>query len=136
MRNCNDCDAAPGDHHVAGCDVERCPRCGFQQISCDCIYVINGLNVFAMSETHPDIYATGPTPEMEAKWDAEWGSRRTKWTGEWPGAAECREYGFWSVGPPWVSVPEGTPDASADLNRLYTECQWDAEQQKMVLRKA
>jgi hypothetical protein len=33
---CHDCVAAHGQIHVEGCDVERCPKCGGQLISCDC----------------------------------------------------------------------------------------------------
>jgi hypothetical protein len=95
---------------------------------------VNGIDYNTMEEKHPEIYNNGPTPEMEEKWEREWDHRRTKWTGEWPGAGECREYGFWCVGPPWKSVPANTPGATEDLNRLYTECIWDPEQQKMVRR--
>ena len=35
-RNCHDCNCPPGAYHHVGCDVERCPRCGGQVISCDC----------------------------------------------------------------------------------------------------
>lgn len=31
---CHDCLAAFGELHVPGCDVERCPACGGQMISC------------------------------------------------------------------------------------------------------
>ncbi len=33
---CRECAAAPGQFHVPGCCLERCPRCGGQAISCGC----------------------------------------------------------------------------------------------------
>jgi len=35
---CGDCAAAKGQLHVPRCDVERCPACGGQVLSCDCEY--------------------------------------------------------------------------------------------------
>jgi hypothetical protein len=131
IRNCR-CGAKPGHLHNQGCGVEPCQRCGRQAISCDCIYVVCGMDPRTLEEDHPEIYSNGPTDEMYARWDREW-PRRVPWSGEYPGAAECRLYGFWCVGPPWKSVPEGTPDATEDLNRLLMTCRWDQQEQKYKL---
>lgn len=52
----------------------------------------------------------------------------TRWSGQWPGAAECLEYGLLCRPDPASS------DLLPDLNRLYTECDWDPARQRMVLR--
>jgi hypothetical protein len=33
---CHDCRVLKGEFHVPSCDVEECPVCGGQLISCDC----------------------------------------------------------------------------------------------------
>ena len=33
---CHDCGAVKGQIHIAGCDVEECPNCHEQALSCDC----------------------------------------------------------------------------------------------------
>jgi len=34
--NCGDCAVEKGQFHVPNCDIEECPNCGGQAISCDC----------------------------------------------------------------------------------------------------
>jgi hypothetical protein len=34
---CGDCGTKEGEYHHIGCDIEVCPKCGFQLITCDCL---------------------------------------------------------------------------------------------------
>jgi hypothetical protein len=108
MNNCPDCGARPGSRHQPDCDVERCPSCGGQRISCDC----------------PDHLKTP----------------RLAWTGEWPGEAECHEFGWYSRRIPgvvgWVPCGKDDPGAGPDLNRLHTEARWDRQAGRFVRRAA
>jgi hypothetical protein len=36
-RRCHDCNIAPGGNHHLHCDMEDCPRCGGQLLSCGCL---------------------------------------------------------------------------------------------------
>jgi hypothetical protein len=38
QKPCRDCGVIKAQFHVIDCDVERCPCCGRQSITCDCVY--------------------------------------------------------------------------------------------------
>lgn len=39
---CGDCGEPTGKNHLEGCDIERCPRCKGQLLSCNCHFVGGG----------------------------------------------------------------------------------------------
>ena|GEM_PF-3331946 len=67
-------------------------------------------------------------------------SNRVSWSGEWPGVAECREFGWYSKrnhgGVGYVPCDKEDPEASEDLNRLYEDesVEWSVEKQRWVLK--
>lgn len=74
IQKCHDCGITEGQYHLPGCDMERCPFCGGQLISCDCVYEILKLKDLSKygeetSNLPPKIYSEGLTPELEEKWD-------------------------------------------------------------------
>lgn len=129
-KKCHDCGVLPGDLHKLGCDVERCPYCGHQLISCDC----------------------------EGK-DAWIKKNRLPWTGLWPGEEEAIEFDLWCRWIPtpgfeenkekyglqeafrrlgsrgigrWQVCTKDTPGARPDLNRLHDVGIWDRKKKRFV----
>ena len=65
-RKCHDCNCKEGELHHPGCDMERCPFCGWQLIICGCCY--KKLNIDVSEGTWA--YSHGLTDEQEDKWEA------------------------------------------------------------------
>lgn len=70
---CHDCGVSEGEIHHLGCDMERCPFCGKQLISCDCCY--EKLNLIDKRKYNYDtaylpieIYENGLNDEQEKQW--------------------------------------------------------------------
>lgn len=106
---CGDCGVAIGEPHAAYCDVARCLWTGRQRIQC------TGVGA-------------------EGRHDCG----RQVWTGLWPGAAECREYGLYArlvPGQGWIPCSPDHPDAMEDLNTLFTKARWDRNSARWVLRE-
>ena len=49
---CHDCDAKEGEFHQFGCDMERCPFCGGQLVSCGCMYIKLGYDYQPKTYNH------------------------------------------------------------------------------------
>ena len=62
---CHDCGAPDGGYHHPGCDMERCPRCRGQLISCGCLDPDNTDNL------KPPL-VTKVTPEVEEAMTTYW----------------------------------------------------------------
>lgn len=119
-KTCHDCGVAPGQLHVRGCDVERCPLCGHQLIGCPCAK--RHLQLIEDEE---------PTAAECAEWEAVLEKAgRMPWTGEFPGSAEARKLGWYAYFHEtlcrWFRCDDPTdPRAEPDLNRLVTQARWN-----------
>lgn len=101
--NCHDCGVEPGEHHVIGCDMERCPKCGGQLISCDC--------------------------QLDEDWFEKY--EREVWSGIGYEEAKllCEKNGWYVrfnqlIG--WQKCDITSPDATHDINRamIYLQQHW------------
>ena len=100
---CPDCGTEVGQPHKGGCDVERCPECGMQRLTCGCITDL------------PDLLWTGEWPgKAEAAEFGFW----CKWGGMPAG---------------WVTCESTDSEAVPNLNRLLKECKWNKETRKWEL---
>jgi hypothetical protein len=104
-KRCPDCGVGIGEDHKDGCDVERCPECGHQMISCGCACFFK-----------PRLPWLGFWPgDMECR-EFGWYAKLDKANG-------------------WIRCDKDDPEATEDLNRLYREAKWDPDKRRFVKRK-
>ena len=103
-KNCYDCGVKIGERHLDFCDVERCPCCGGQLLSCDCGGVF---------ENNERIAWGGFWPGSEECKEFGWYAKMVKGKG-------------------WVSCHKDEDGASEDLNRLYIDAKWDRKKQRFL----
>ncbi len=101
--NCPDCAVNSGENHQNGCDVERCPECGSQFISCGCELI----------------------SKPRLPWTGEWPGIKE--------CLEFGLYVRFVAGPGWVSCSENEPGSSEDLNALFRKAKWSKELGRFVL---
>ncbi|KKN07683.1 hypothetical protein LCGC14_1064560 [marine sediment metagenome] len=65
LKVCHDCGAEEGQLHEFGCDMETCPFCGNQLISCECCY--NILKIDASEGSWA--YSHGLTESQDKQWE-------------------------------------------------------------------
>lgn len=70
-RKCHDCEAKEGELHGLGCDMERCPFCGGQLLSCSCCYTKLGYKYDPTKEFSglpKSVYFEGLSENNDKKW--------------------------------------------------------------------
>lgn len=68
---CHDCGCHEGELHSNGCDMESCPFCGGQLISCSCCYEKLGFPYDSSAPTcglPEEIYNNGLPDDLQDKW--------------------------------------------------------------------
>lgn len=103
-KSCPDCGVFPGNQHKNGCDVEQCPVCGGQSISCECAEDVH----------FPRLLWTG-------EWPGKMECREFGW------------YVKMVPGKGWQLCDQDDHQASEDLNRLHYCAVWSKAQARFIL---
>lgn len=111
---CHDCGTSVGEFHKPGCDMERCPCCNGQIISCGCLEV-----------EHPGWIAG---ENEEGKYWMPPDSIRERWSGimyekEKKVATRDNRYLRWTAKQGWIPCDSSHPNATPDLNYAESKIQ-------------
>ena len=101
---CPDCNVSVQEIHFEGCDISRCKIHGSQLLKCR---LLNQSN-----ECSP-----------------------TKFSGFFPGTEEAIKRGWYSYlddDNTWQSCASTHPEASPDVNRVFTELKWDSQSERFI----
>jgi hypothetical protein len=100
--HCPECGVGPGQRHKERCDIDMCPYCGFQRLSC-------GHDVPVDDRLVWEGLWPGEKECIEYGWFARLESDRVL-----------------------VSCGPDNPEAMPDLNRLLRECRWSRSKKRWV----
>ena len=95
-QNCPDCGVPPGEMHRPDCDIEQCPNCGRQLLTCGC----------QPGQRAVRLAWTGHYPGVAECMEFGWYAKLV------PGVG-------------WVACAADEPGSMEDLNRLAMEAEWD-----------
>lgn len=103
---CPRCGVHPGEFHESGCDIEQCPYCGGQLLSCLC----------------------GRTPPLDDRmiWTGIWPGVAECRAFGW--------YAKLLPGKGWRPCAPDEEGAVEDLNRLHQQARWDRVEKRFVRR--
>lgn len=110
-KRCPDCNVEVGEVHTDHCDIETCPECGTQRMSCGC---------------------TSELPAIPWKGKCEYVVAADEY------GLYCYEdsagYGKPEMNYGHIPCSKDHPEAHLDLNRVGDDCTWDKGQQKWVMQ--
>jgi len=106
-KKCQDCKVSPDKIHKSNCDVETCPLCGLQLLTCGC-------DLTRVSDND-----------------------RIPWSGETHGCKDCREYDLWATfvkGRGWIPCDKRERGATEDLNTLMSspDFEWNQKEKRWM----